>query len=161
MITKQIPIGVTENNENVSILLSAGRIWLELTIKSLSKISGDDPTIVIVPPKMAQNPIGIKRRESGISVLTEILLTTGRNKAAAPTFCMKLEITPTLLETIGTMRASLFPPCFNIVAATLLIKPVLSRPAPIIMTAIIESTALDEKPANKSEGSGKRFICGN
>ena len=161
MITKQIPIGVTENNENVSILLSAGRIWLELTIKSLSKISGDDPTIVIVPPKMAQNPIGIKRRESGISVLTEILLTTGRNKAAAPTFCIKLEITPTLLETIGTMRASLLPPCFNIVAATLLIKPVLSRPAPIIMTAIIESTALDEKPVNKSEGSGKRFICGN
>ena len=146
---------------NVSIFESAGRSWLELIIKSLRRMRGDDPTMVIVPPKMAQNPIGIKRRESGISVLTEILLTTGRNKAAAPTFCIKLEITPTLLETIGTMRASLLPPCFNIVAATLLIKPVLSRPAPIIMTAIIESTALDEKPVNKSEGSGKRFICGN
>ena len=156
-----MPIGVTENKENVSIFKFTGRIWLELIIRSFNKINGDDPTIVIVPPKIAQKPIGIRRRDSGISVLTDILLTTGKNRAAAPTFCMKLEITPTLLETIGTIRASLLPPCFNIIAATLLIRPVLSRPAPIIITAMIESTALDEKPVKISDGSGKRLIFGN
>ena len=161
MITKHTPIGVTENKENVSIFKSAGSSSFELMIKSFRRMRGDDPTIVIVPPKMAQKPIGIRRRESGISVLTDILLTTGRNKAAAPTFCIKLEMKPTVLETMGTIRASLAPPCFNIVAATLLIRPVLSKPAPIIMTAIIDSTALEEKPANKSEGSGKRLMFGN
>ena len=160
-MTRQSPMGVTENKENVSIFISTGRIWLELIIKSFSNIKGEDPTIVMVPPKIAQNPIGIKRRDSGISVLTEILLTTGRNKAAAPTFCIKLEIKPTVLETIGTIRASLFPPCFNIVAATLLIRPVLSSPAPMIITAIIDKTALEEKPEKISEGSGKKLIFGN
>ena len=114
-----------------------------LIIKSLSRINGEDPTIVKVPPKIAQKPIGISKRESGISVLTEILLTTGKNKAAAPTFCIKLEIMPTLLETIGTNRASLFLPCLNIIEASLLIKPVLSSPAPMIITAIIEIVSFD------------------
>ena len=154
-------MGVTENRKNVSIFISEGRIWLELIIKSLSKIKGEDPTIVKVPPKIAQKPIGISNCESGISVLTEILLTTGKNRAAAPTFCIKLEIIPTLLETIGTILVSLFLPYFSIVAATLLIKPALSRPAPMIITAIIEITAFDEKPAKRSDEAEKRVIPEN
>ena len=134
---------------------------MELIIKSLSRINGDDPTNVKVPPKIAQNPIGISMRESGISVLTEILLTTGKNKAAAPTFCIKLEIMPTLLDTMGTIRASLFLPCRNIIDATLLIKPVLSRPAPMIITAIIEITAFDEKPAKRSDEVENKEMLGN
>jgi hypothetical protein len=41
-------------------------------------MSGDDPTIVIVPPKMAQNPMGIKSRDKGISVREEMRDTTGK-----------------------------------------------------------------------------------
>ena len=57
--------------------------------RSFSRISGDEPTIVMVPPKIAQKPIGISSRLSGSSVRTDMRLTTGRNRAAAPTFCMK------------------------------------------------------------------------
>ena len=62
---------------------------------------------------------------------------------------------------MGTIRASLFLPCRNIVDATLLIKPVLSRPAPMIITAIIEITAFDEKPAKRSDEVENKVIFGN
>ena len=73
-------------------------------------MSGLDPTIVIVPPRIAQKPIGISRRERGIPVRAEIRLTTGRNSAAAPMFCMKLDMTPTVPEMMGMIRRSVFPP---------------------------------------------------
>ena len=76
----------------------------ELMMRSLSRIKGDDPTKVIVPPRIAQKPIGISKRLMGSSVRTEIRLTTGKNNAAAPTFCMKLEIKPTVPEMIGMIR---------------------------------------------------------
>jgi len=79
----------------------------------------------------------------------EIRDTTGRNRAAAPTFCMKEEMMPTVAEMIGMMRLSVVPPILRIKEATLPIRPVLSRPAPMIMTAIMEITALDEKPSNR------------
>ena len=129
--------------------------------KSLSKISGDEPTIVIVPPRMAQNPIGIAKRLIGISVRAEIRLITGKNSAAAPTFCMKELITPTVPETIGMIRPSVVPPRFKMRAATLDMRPVLSKPAPIIMTAIIEMTAFDEKPENNSLRSARLPSPGN
>ena len=78
------PIGVTENMPQISICCSGDRLRFEVRIKSLSRISGDEPTIVIVPPRIAQKPIGMRRRPSGISVRTEIRLTTGRKRAAAP-----------------------------------------------------------------------------
>ena len=63
---------------------------------------------------------------------------------------------PTLLDTMGTIRASLFLPCRNIIDANLLIKPVLSRPAPMIITAIIEITAFEENPAKRSDEAENR-----
>jgi len=66
---------------------------------------------------------------------------------------MKDEITPTDPEIIGIIRFSEEPPTFRIKAATLLIIPVLSRPAPIIITATIEITALLENPSNRWAGS--------
>ena len=105
--------------------------------------------------------MGIKSRLMGISVRTEIRLTTGRKRAAAPTFCIKLEITPTVPETIGIIRNSVFPPYFKIAAATRLIRPVLSRPAPIIITAMIEITALDAKPSNSLVPSARFPNPGN
>ena len=53
------------------------------------------------------------------------------------------------------MRFSVRPANFKINAANLPITPVLSKPAPIIITAIIEITALLEKPENKPVGSIK------
>jgi hypothetical protein len=82
-------------------------------------------------------------------VRVEMRLTTGRNRAAAPTFCMKLDITATVPDTIGMMRFSLLPPILNMCAASLVSSPVRSRPAPRIMTAIMEMTALLAKPSNK------------
>ncbi len=105
--------------------------------------------MVTVPPRIAVNPIGINRRDIGNPERAEILLTTGRNSAAAPTFCMNEDMMPTVADIIGIIRASVLPPTFRINPATLLITPVLSRPAPIIITAIIDMTALLEKPLNK------------
>ena len=116
--------------------------------------------MVIVPPKIAQNPIGINNLDIGISVLADIRLTTGRNNAAAPTFCKKLEIKPTVPDTTGMMRFSVVPPNFRIRAATVFISPVLSSPAPIIITAIIEITALEAKPSNKWFTSARPFNAG-
>ena len=130
-------------------------------IRSFNKISGEEPTIVIVPPKIAQNPIGIKSRDNDNSVRTDIRLTTGKNSAAAPTFCIKDETKPTEPDIIGIIRLSVLPPIFRIYPANLDINPVLSRPAPIIITAIIEITALDAKPSNNVEGSAKLCNPGN
>ena len=104
--------------------------------------------MVMVPPKMAQKPIGMSKRDSGMVVRREIRLTTGKNKAAAPMFCMKLEIQATQTDKITVIRPSVLPATFNILPAITPITPVLSRPAPIIITAIIDITALDEKPSN-------------
>jgi hypothetical protein len=59
---------------------------------------------------MAQKPIGISRRDIGRPVRAEMRLTTGRKSAAAPTFCMKLEMPPTVPEISGMMRDSVLPP---------------------------------------------------
>ena len=120
------------------------------SIRSFKRISGLDPTMVTVPPNMAQKPIGMSIRDIGILVRRLIRLTTGKNKAAAPTFCIKLEIIPTVPEISGVMRVSVLPPLASIQLATRLMMPVLSSPAPIIMTAIMDMTALLENPSNNS-----------
>ena len=38
---------------------------MAFTIRSFSRINGDEPTMVSVPPRMAQKPIGINNREIG------------------------------------------------------------------------------------------------
>ena len=105
--------------------------------------------MVIVPPRIAVKPIGMSSCDSGMPVRAEIRLTTGRNSAAAPTFCMKEEMKPTVEEMIGMIRASLLPPIRRIQAATLFMIPVRSSPAPMIITAMIEITALELNPANR------------
>ena len=57
--------------------------------------------------------MGISRRDSAMPVRVEIRLTTGRNRAAAPTFCMKLEMTATVPDTMGMTRFSLLPPSLS------------------------------------------------
>ena len=144
------PIGVTSNSWKVDIgATPSGSAWFEVRIRSLSRISGLEPTMVMVPPRMAQKPIGISSRDMGSLVRAEMRLTTGRNSAAAPTFCMNDEITPTVPEISGMMRVSVLPPMRMIKAATRDMMPVLSSPAPMIMTAMIEITALDANPSNR------------
>ena len=106
-----MPMGVTEKRWKVSIgATPAGNASLAFSSRSFRRMSGLDPTMVIVPPRIAQKPIGIRRRDRGMPVRAEIRLTTGRNSAAAPMFCMKLEMTPTVPEMIGMIRRSVFPP---------------------------------------------------
>ena len=70
----------------------------------MSRISGLEPTMVTVPPRMAQKPIGISSRDIGSPERAEMRDTTGRNSAAAPTFCAEREMKPTVPEMIGMMR---------------------------------------------------------
>ena len=105
------PMGVTENRWKVGMgSTPSGSAPFAFRIRSFSRMSGLDPTMVMVPPRIAQNPIGISRRESGMPVRVEIRLTTGRNRAAAPMFCMKLEMAPTVPEMMGMIRFSVPPP---------------------------------------------------
>jgi hypothetical protein len=85
-----------------------------IKIKSFNKIKGLEPTMVIVPPKIAVNPIGINSRDIGIPERDEIRLTTGINSAAAPTFCIKDEINPTVEEIMGMTLGSEVPPITTI-----------------------------------------------
>ena len=106
-----IPMGVTENRWKVRIGVSpSGSAAFAFRIRSFRRMRGLDPTMVMVPPRIAQKPIGISRREREMPVRVEIRLTTGRKSAAAPMFCMKLEMTPTVPEMMGMMRFSVLPP---------------------------------------------------
>ena len=147
--TSARPTGVTENRPQVSMCCSGGSARFEVRIRSLSRISGLEPTIVTVPPRIAQKPIGISRRDIGRPERAEIRDTTGRNRAAAPTFCMNDEMMPTVLEMIGMIPVSVVPRTLRMKAATFNMTPVLSSPAPMIITAMIEITALEEKPSNR------------
>ncbi len=73
-------------------------------------IRGLDATIVIVPPRMAQKPIGITSRSIGRWVRADMRETTGKYNAAAPTFCMNDETTATEPETSETICFSVLPP---------------------------------------------------
>jgi hypothetical protein len=147
--TRTMPMGVTANRLKVCMgSTPAGSALLEVRIRSLSRIRGLEPIMVTVPPRMAQKPMGMSSRDMGRPVRDEIRLTTGRNSAAAPTFCMKLEMKPTVPEMMGMMRFSVEPPALRMKPASLPITPVLSRPAPMIITAMMEITALLAKPLN-------------
>ena len=106
--------------------------------------------MVSVPPRIAQVPMGMSRRDSGISVRDEMRDITGRNSAVAPTFCITPEIRPTVPDTSGTIRPTVLPPTLSIHLETTVIAPVRSSPAPRIITAMMEITALDANPLNRS-----------
>ena len=143
---KAIPIGVTAKRPKGS---TSG---LVIFIMSFSRIKGLEPIRVIHPPIIAQYPMGIRIRETGIPVCLPIRRAAGMNKAAAPIFCIKLEIKATVDEISVTIRLSLFPANLRIMRASEFMAPVLSRPAPIMMTAIMETTALLDKPLMASLG---------
>jgi len=47
---------------------------------------------VTVPPRIAQKPMGMSKRDMGRPERAEMRATTGRKSAAAPTFCINEEI---------------------------------------------------------------------
>ncbi len=67
-------------------------------------------------------------------------------------FCMKLEMPATVMEMAMITRDLLAPATRRIGPTNRLIRPVLSRPAPMMMTAMIEMTALLLMPTNASFG---------
>ena len=73
-------------------------------------MSGLDPTIVMVPPRMAQKPMGMTRCAMVRPVRFEMRATTGRNSAVAPTFCMNDDTSPTVDDNRATIRFSVLPP---------------------------------------------------
>jgi len=97
--------------------------------------------------------MGISIFEMGIFICLHILLVAGRKSAAAPIFCIKLEIKATVPEIRPMILISLLPASLMIWCAKTFITPVLSRPAPIIMMAIIETTALELRPLIAWEAS--------
>ena len=67
-------------------------------------------------------------------------------------FCIKLEMNATVIEIAMITREVLLPAMRMTGLTSLLIIPVLSRPAPMIITAMIEITALLLIPTNASLG---------
>jgi hypothetical protein len=132
-------------------------------IRSFNRIKGLEPTRVMHPPITAQNPMGIKIFETGTFTCRHILFVAGKKSAAAPIFCIKLEINATVAEIRAMIRTSLFPASLMICLAKIFMTPVLSRPSPMMITAMIETTALELKPLMAWEASitpdrGKRTI---
>lgn len=70
----------------------------------------------------------------------------GKNSAAAPTFCMKLEITATVPDNNRMVRRRLSPVRRSRGRMPLMITPVWSRPRPMMMTAMIDTTAVLDSP---------------
>mgnify|MGYP001806792938 CR=1 FL=1 len=71
-----------------------GRLRLAATSKSLSRIIGDEPTMVSEPPSTMQVAIGSSRRPSPRPVREDNLAATGRNSAVTEGFCMTEETAP-------------------------------------------------------------------
>ena len=74
--------------------------------------------MVMVPPRIAQKPIGISMRDCAMLVRTETRETTGRNRAVAPMFWIIPEIPPTVPEISGTILRTLPLPTRNTLAST-------------------------------------------
>ncbi len=72
-------------------------------------IRGLEPTRVRQPPVIAANPMGIKILLAAMFNSLEMRIVAGRNRAAAPIFCIKLEITDTVDEIMSIIRVSLRP----------------------------------------------------
>ena len=121
----------------------------------MSRINGLHPTSVMVPPRIAQKPMGISISDSEIFMVLLTLLMAGRNKAAAPMFCIKLEIPATVTPIAITTRDELFPAILTTGLTIRLMRAVLSNPAPMMITAMMEITALLLNPEKASLGVTK------
>src|SRR3989339_721271 len=151
---RQIPMGIWVKRPKGSSFCPP------TTMRSFRRMVGLAPTRVMVPPIMAQNAMGINTLEVGMPNRLDILWVTGMNRAAAPIFCIMLEMMPTVPAIRRMTLLSLLPARARMGLATLFITPVLSRPAPMIITAIMEQTALLERPEKASLGV-TRPIMGN
>jgi len=149
-------MGVTLKSSKASNALppeAAGLFAHQEAIRSFNRIRGLDPTSVIQPPMTAQNPMGMRIRDTGTFNWRQILLAAGRNRAAAPMFCIKLEMNATVPEIRVMILTWLFPASRMIWREKVFITPVLSRPSPMMMTAMIETTALELNPLMASDAS--------
>ena len=115
-------------------------------------IRGPEPTMVRVPPRIPENPMGISSREAGIFAALEIRRTAGKKRATEPMFCMKAEIRPTTVQITPRSLLSLEPARERIFRLTRFMSPVLSMPLPRIITPIMDTTALLPKPEKASLG---------
>ena len=102
-----MPIGATVNMR-IGSMVSApgGRLRLTDSIRSLSRICGELPTMVMVPPSMMQQAIGSSRRDSGRPVREDRRETTGRNSVVTAGFCMKAESEPVRPHSTSSRRRS-------------------------------------------------------
>ena len=130
-----------------------GMLALAETNKSLSRISGELPTMVKLPPMMMAAETGISRRDRLMPVRAVNRETTGRYSAVAEVFCMMAEFRPATACASNSSRCSM--PCArrSNQLAKRLSAPVRSRPAPRIMVAMTFITASEEKPPNRSSGA--------
>ena len=58
---------------------------------------------------MAEKPMGIRSLETGTCNLLDIRTTAGRKSAAAPMFCIKLDMTPTVEDMRAIILVSDLP----------------------------------------------------
>ncbi len=99
-------------------------------------------------PHRIMHAIGSRSCFSGRPVRALTRLTTGTSNVASAWLWITADRLPTSELTRSETRSSMPPARRRIIAAALLSMPVRSRPAPMIMTAISEITAL---PANPSK----------
>ncbi len=147
--TRAMPIGVTLNKPKASKsfpLNTAPLFTHHDSIRSFNKISGLEPTRVRQPPIIPQNPMGIRILDIGRFNCLLILVAAGKNKDTAPIFCIKLEMEATVADRMIMIRVLLLPANLIISWESIFIRPALSRPAPIMITAIIETTAFEPSP---------------
>ena len=76
----------------------------------ITSIKGLVPIIVRVPPRIAAIPMGMSTRQIGIfNRYDAAILIPGKNKTAAPVFCITLEIRAIRQEKMITSRFGLLP----------------------------------------------------
>ena len=143
------PIGAMLNIEKGSMVSAPeGRLRLTDSTRSFSRICGELPTMVMVPPRMMQQAMGSSRRDNGRPVRVEIRATTGRNNAVTAGFCMTAEISPVMPHRTSSRRRSSPFDRRRMCDAAVFSTPVRSSPAPRIIVAMIATTALPAKPSN-------------
>src|SRR5690606_7774537 len=135
-----------------SVAAPEGRLALVATSRSLSRISGELPTMVRVPPSTIDTATGSSSRDRLTPVRDDRRETTGRYSAITDGFCITDELSPAMPETSSSRRSSAPRARRSSQAARRLRAPVRSRPMPRIIVAMTLITALEEKPLNRSSG---------
>src|SRR6476660_6404610 len=90
-----------------SVAAPEGRLALDETSKSLSRISGEVPTIVSEPPITMAMASGNRKRDRGKPVRELRREATGRYSAITDGFCMKDELRPATAEVNSNRRDSM------------------------------------------------------